>query len=224
MILLYHMIWFVMSEFWSKNCSRPMMAMAYESPDLYSINNMIGALANTPKWKEAVATSRRWWAMKKTPPPEKSLVVWWICWDMLICWDFTEIIGNYDNLFDISSQDMSDWSSRIQIQRLIWLFAKLLQFWDTWVFSNVRGVLCLKRTRGFTYGCDENVRIFSGQPIVTTQKIERPYFGGSIVLFNSHEQIVTTVDFWDFPGTASETHTFWATKFGRRLCMEYMKC
>lgn len=163
-----------------------MMAMAYESPDLYSINNMIRALANTPKWKEAVAASRRWWAMKKTPRPEKSLVVWWICWDMLICCDFIDFLGNYDNLFDISRQDMSDWSSRIQIQRLIWLFAKLLQFWDTWVFSNVRGVLCLKRTRGFTYGCDENVRIFSGKPIVTTQKIERPYFGGSIVLFNSH--------------------------------------
>lgn len=93
MILLYHMIWFVMSEFWSKNCSRPMMAMAYESPDLYSINNMIGALANTPKWKEAVAASRRWWAMKKTPPPEKSLVVWWICWDMLICCDFIDFLG-----------------------------------------------------------------------------------------------------------------------------------
>lgn len=93
-----------------------MMAMAYESPDLYSINNMIGALANTPKWKEAAA--RRggvMWAMKNTPGDP-----WFIGEFVGTCWDFTEI-GNYDDLFDISRQDVWDWSSQIQIQRLIFL-------------------------------------------------------------------------------------------------------
>ena len=30
------------------------------APDIYSINNMIGALANTPKWKEARQAQRKW--------------------------------------------------------------------------------------------------------------------------------------------------------------------